>query len=81
MDHPWITGIKSENMGPTNVLEMMKQWKDELKLEENGQVDDNANVQKSSQDGLDGVDSSESVKESEEDAESLKWKVGCKSVR
>ena len=45
LHHPWITGEKqSNNDGPKNVLEMMKQWKDELLLEENGQTDSNANV-------------------------------------
>ncbi|XP_071791570.1 serine/threonine-protein kinase 33-like [Asterias amurensis] len=45
LHHPWITGEKgSDNDGPKNVLEMMKQWKDELLLEENGQIDSNANV-------------------------------------
>ncbi|XP_022112093.1 serine/threonine-protein kinase 33-like [Acanthaster planci] len=45
LHHPWITGEKgSDNDGPKNVLEMMKQWKDELMLEENGQVDSNANL-------------------------------------
>ncbi|XP_038065822.1 myosin light chain kinase A-like [Patiria miniata] len=45
LHHPWITGEKgSDSDGPKNVLEMMKQWKDELMLEENGQVDSNANI-------------------------------------
>ncbi len=77
-DHPWITGVKSEHTGPTNVLEMMKQWKDELRLEENGQVDGNANVQKS-EDSVDGVESTESVKEGDDD-NSIKEKVSLLSM-
>ncbi|XP_071502191.1 serine/threonine-protein kinase 33-like [Diadema antillarum] len=36
LDHPWITGDRSRpmNNGPTNVLEMMKQWKNDLLLED-----------------------------------------------
>ncbi|XP_011672831.1 serine/threonine-protein kinase 33 isoform X2 [Strongylocentrotus purpuratus] len=36
LDHPWITGDRSRpmNNGPTNVLEMMKQWKLEEDNEE-----------------------------------------------
>lgn len=39
LDHPWITGDRSRpmNNGPTNVLEMMKQWKNDLLLEERGE--------------------------------------------
>lgn len=48
LDHPWITGDTSRpiNEGPTNVLEMMKQWKEELLLEDGNGVDSNANLQK-----------------------------------
>ncbi|XP_074662474.1 serine/threonine-protein kinase 33-like isoform X2 [Tubulanus polymorphus] len=38
--HPWFTGDKLETGGPSNVLEMMKQWKDELRLGQTDHVDD-----------------------------------------
>ncbi|KAK7106865.1 serine/threonine-protein kinase 33-like [Littorina saxatilis] len=31
LNHPWITGLERDKNEPTNVLEMMKMWKDELK--------------------------------------------------
>lgn len=41
LDHPWITGDRSRpmNNGPTNVLEMMKQWKNDLLLEDKDEAD------------------------------------------
>ncbi|XP_071830684.1 serine/threonine-protein kinase 33-like [Apostichopus japonicus] len=63
LDHPWMTGDMSRpvNKGPTNVLEMMKQWKDELLLDDEGEaVDSNANVQKG-EEKEPSVNSSQSV--------------------
>ena len=51
LDHPWITGDRSRpmNNGPTNVLEMMKQWKNDLLLE-----DDEEDGGRSDQNGQNG---------------------------
>lgn len=68
LDHPWMTGDMSRpvNKGPTNVLEMMKQWKDELLLDDEGEaVDSNANVQKG-EEKEPSVNSSQSVVSNED---------------
>ncbi|XP_013383603.1 serine/threonine-protein kinase 33 [Lingula anatina] len=41
--HPWITG-EERTCQPANVLEMMKQWKDELKLESEEQGEDDSAI-------------------------------------
>ncbi|KAL8594155.1 hypothetical protein ACOMHN_018095 [Nucella lapillus] len=44
LNHPWITGQERDTSQPTNVLEMMKMWKDELKHDTGNSLDGDDNI-------------------------------------
>ncbi|XP_070581281.1 serine/threonine-protein kinase 33-like [Ptychodera flava] len=74
LDHPWITGQDYTAGGPKNVIEMMKHWKAELKLEEEGAIngENNNDPSKSS-------DTSTHAKESNPEKELQSKSSGSKS--